>query len=345
VRTARLQEELLKLFDWKANELKALRGLYELTTNLSSHFGDDVNIEVRDSIVDIGQALPREIDDVMSGHCGHSKNDNVRLIERVATFVRGQFIVTLAALVEDSNAQAMRIVLRAFPEKIGRDARKVNLSEAVRLKTVLDQAIESEIYSIFMGKQNTMRCRIAEVLSGDVFCEDHWQGYIELRARRDVALHNGWRPNQLYFEKSGNTLNSSSEMLLYPTPEYTKNSFDLVENLLRALSEHCKEKFRPYTRIEAFKRMWERSSLSKVVPFEEAWDYKAATDTSSGGLWGKEGFDWRWSHSETLIWQFFCHIFYGQSRTTLPDIEYARKRLKRDDVQIIDEWLDSPFHL
>ena len=345
MRTARLQEELLKLFDWKVSELKALRGLYELTTNLSSHFGDNVTFEIQDSIVDIGRALPREIDDVVSSYRGHSKNENVRLIERVATFVRGQFVVTLAALVEDSNAQAIRIVLRAFPQKIGRDARKVNLSEAVRLKTVLDQAIETEIYSIFMDNQNTMRRRIAEVLSGDVFCEDHWQRYIELRARRDVALHNGWRPSQLYIEKSGNTLDTSSEVLLYPTPEYTENSFDLVENFLRALSEHCKEKFRPYTRIETFKRMWERSSLSKVVPFEEAWDYKAATDTSSGGLWGKDDFEWRWSHSETLIWEFFCHVFYGQSRVSLPDIEYARQRLKRDDVQIIDEWLDSPFHL
>ena len=229
------------LFERKLNEFKALRGLFELTTNLPTHFGGGVNIAGLDSIVEIERALPREIDDVVLVYCRHLKNENVRLIERVATFVRGQFVVSLAAFFEDSNAQAIRIVLRAFPEKIERDLCKVNLSEAVRLKNVLDHVIEFQTFSIFMSDQNTMRRRMAEVLSGDVFCEEHWKGYIELRARRDLALHNGWRLNQRYIEKSGNTLDPSSESLLYPTPEYTKNSFDLVEQLLTALSEHCKK--------------------------------------------------------------------------------------------------------
>jgi hypothetical protein len=349
MRTARLQEDLLKLFDWKMNELKALQGLHELTSDLLDkvdHTGNPfpvANAAMR--LRDIGNGLPRQVDEVVFEYGGRPKGDNARLVARVAPFVRGQFVIGVAALVEDSLAQAIRIVLHAFPGKIRSDSRKVNLSGAIGLKSILDQAIESEVYSIFMGNHDALRRHISKIFSGEIFCDEHWQGYVELRARRDVGLHNGWRPNRTYREKSHSTLDPESEKLLYPTPDYTNNCFVLAETLLKALREHSMAKFSAHNRIETFKTMWQRSSLSKVVPFEEAWDYKPPTDVSSGGIWGKDNFEWKWSHSETLLWQFFSHVFYGQNKTSLPDIEYSRQRLNRNDVRMIDEWLESPFHL
>jgi hypothetical protein len=348
MRTAKLQEDLLKLFDWKMNELVALQRLHDLTSDLLNQvYGTGIHPTIENAAMqlrEIGNGLPRQIDELVSEYGGRVKNDDARLVARVAPFVRGQFVIAVAALVEDSFAQAIRIVLRAFPGKIKQPLR-LNISETATLHAVLDQAIESEVYSIFIGSHDALRKRIGKVFSGEIFCDDHWQAYVELRARRDIGLHNGWRPNQTYSEKSGRSLDPQSEKLLYPSPNYVGNCFVIAETLLRSLREHSRIKFKAHSRIETFKRMWERSSLSKVVPFEEAWEYKPATDTSPGGLWGKDEFEWKWSHSETLLWQFFSHVFYGQNTSSLPDIEYSRRRLNRHDVRIIDEWLDSPFHL
>ncbi len=239
----------------------------------------------------------------------------------------------------------MRLVMRAFPERLQSKGRNIDLQQALWLKTVLDQTIDFEIYSIVHGKPNSFLSGVERVLSRPGLDGDQWREYLELRARRDIAVHNGWRVNRRYFEKTGGNQTIRVGDLIYPTADYTEKGFLLGANLLTSLREHCKKEFGAYTRIAAFKSMWDRSSLSRVVPFEKAWHYKPPSETSSGALWGQDNFEWHWSHSEEIIWQFFCHIFYGQRRYSLPDIEYVTFRLNRNNVEIIDEWLNYPFHL
>jgi hypothetical protein len=299
------------------------------------------NSEFSDVLKAISKNLPQGIDRIAFTD-GHPTEDTAPQVSRVATFVRGQLVIALAALIEDCIAESMRLVIAAFPEKLESKGRTVDLREALWLKTVLDRAIDFEMLHM---KGRALVRGVKRILFDPAITNEQWLQYFELRARRNAGLHNGWRANRSYLENREFPTDVESGALLYPTATYAENSFDLAGEMLKSLQERCDQKFGAYTRIAAFKTMWERSSLSGVVRFEQAWDYKPPTDISPGGLWGQDEFEWHWSHSESVMWQFFEHIFYGQSRCALPDLEFARYRLNQQDVEIIDEWLNYPFHL
>src|SRR5690606_28189819 len=130
-----------------------------------------------------------------------------------------------------------------------------------------------------------------------------WPIYSEMRARRDVGLHAGWKSNRIYLSKAGANAASEETKWLYPDEQYFESSCEAALSLIETMSCHCNNKFARCSPQDAFKEMWEQSPLAKIMDFDKAWDDGSIPRPRD------EAKNWHWSRSEKLYFDFFLHIF------------------------------------
>jgi hypothetical protein len=119
-------------------------------------------------------------------------------------------------------------------------------------------------------------------------------------------------------------------------------ALDAVKKVGSSFVTKCHRKYAHNNTANAFKEMWEISSLNTVRKFEDHWD------TVEGKIYNKN-VSWGWSGSEKMLFNFFQLIHGGRSSckdTNIIEIPDALSRWKGfPDEKLISSWLDSPFYL
>jgi hypothetical protein len=257
---------------------------------------------------------------------------------RVLPFLRSQLFISLIANVEDFFTQVIRFILLSYPSKIQLD--KVEVKNIVGLGSVREQneyLVDRYINQIFYESPKEYRKKIEEIISAtkDIL-EPYWEDYIEMKATRDIGMHSAWKVNHVYISKSGNKARSKKiGESLFISQDYFELSINTCELMVNAVEEHLRTKFSKNNKSNAFKEMWEKSSLNKVVSFEQAWNIE-----SDSMIRPKSGFSWAWSHSEQILFDFFMSIYTGKD---MPSIKLMKNHLYEKDIFILNQWLEEPF--
>ncbi len=188
-----------------------------------------------------GKSIPKEFENLDPG--GNLKEEDRRLVP----FIRSQQFVAMVATLEIFLSTILTSVLKAFPEKVGRESLSISdLIEANNIETAIEYGIERKLNAMFYASPKEYRKAVESYLSmpGSVVEKD-WPFFIEMKARRDVGIHANWTKNSRYIAKvseAGGPIDSHS--FLGISKKYFEHSESVSVNIVKAIGNHCITKFR-----------------------------------------------------------------------------------------------------
>lgn len=255
-----------------------------------------------------------------------------------------QFLYGVFAAMETLFSDSALNLLVSYPAKISKQKTDTELltsistiSSAIRhhaqkhvndLAYMRPVAYISQVYSLFGEKMELTDAKLGII--------------IEAKATRDIYMHNNGKSNFLYRDKAGKyARESADDKELKLDYLYIKNLTEALEELGANFNDNCIQKHKDDITIKIFRKMWEMSALERLVPFSNQWD-------DTGDMVTIKDYQWRWSHSEQGLFNFFRFIHGGPNKEDLGigDIPRALQRWRGSlDERLIQSWLEDPFHL
>lgn len=295
----------------------------------------DSGISLFGHLTTAGRLLPRDLAELIPD-AELSGRSRFQIPEgRMKPFVRTQLFVSLMAELEDMFAELVRLTLSAFPRKAAQKQLSViDVIEAHQVGETLSKVIESEQSALFYGGSQKLRERLEDLISGPNVLGPEWPAYVEMRARRDIGLHAGWKMNRVYLDKAGAMAAPEDAKWLYPDETYFRNACAVARRLFDILDTHCAAKFSRCIPRHVFRDMWSECPLASVMPFDEA-GIDGAPPRPSG-----KSQEWGWSGSEQLLYDFFMHIYNRRN----VDLAALFGRWPGAGSQVVRSWLERPFH-
>jgi hypothetical protein len=235
-----LESSISKLAEAKLRSMDALSycDSFVNSATVEAAYGDSLGFFGR--MRKAGEALPEQFEAL------HEEPSIGGADRRVQPYIRSQLFIALMAELEDFLAQLLMLVLRAYPHKI--KDKTIVLDEILRLGTieaVIAEAATAELTNLFYASPKKYRRRIEEVLSmtSDVL-EPLWPSYTEMKARRDIGLHNGWRQNEIYCRRLAEVRSDVPDSdFLGIDREYFAEALARGEGLVDTIALHCIGKF------------------------------------------------------------------------------------------------------
>jgi len=166
----------------------------------------------------------------------------------------------------------------------------------------------------------------------------------ELRATRDVYVHNAGRWSATYWSKAGP--NARPEPSRGPLPldlTYLTKGTDAAIDFIMDFHSQGPRQYERYTKVKSFEEMWKAAALEHVVHFSDAWSVDAATDIACPT---ELALRWGWSGSEKYLFDFFLSIFNPTHPDLRSTIQQAVSRwpIETDSGQVMLSWMRSPFY-
>ncbi len=174
-----------------------------------------------------------------------SKKNTYGYIHHIVEKVKPErSLITAVALTEDFLQDMVKIVYKAFPDKIsGADKdtpdRVEKVTELILQSTdkdeIIDRLIEEKVRGIFYGNPVDffMKDKKLKLGFGTLFKDNHSANiniYSEIIARRNIYTHNGGRVDRKYLQES-NANNIKLGNKLKITEEYLKESIFILRGL------------------------------------------------------------------------------------------------------------------
>jgi hypothetical protein len=242
-------------------------------------------------------------------------------------------------------------LLISYPAKIGNIKSDTELlTDVSTLTSAIKYHAEKKINELSYKKPIEFLREVYAFFGEDLNKENPYIGlFVEGKATRDLFMHNGGKPNFIYFEKAGKfARNLKEDQEIKIEDDYLKNVSNAIDHITDDILCRCFVKHKDDIPPKIFQKMWEMSSLNEIVPFEKQWRYSEHTLFGPGII--IEDFHHPWSHSEQALFNFFRQIHSGSGaqtdQLTPQDIPYALMRWRgRPDERIIQSWLEAPFYL
>lgn len=166
------------------------------------------------------------------------------------TFFASHLLINLVSEVEHFFGGAVSAALRLYPGKMGSHTFK--LSEIVSASSndeLIDQAAASVMNDLMYKKPLEYIKSLAEILSIDARELDaHWPPFVELKARRDLGVHNNWVVNEIYLRKLREAGTPSPHALgerIIPTFSYLQEGTAMCAALVKAMADLLGTKWIP----------------------------------------------------------------------------------------------------
>ncbi|MEZ4308715.1 MAG: hypothetical protein R3F14_11795 [Polyangiaceae bacterium] len=326
-----------QLFSRKRNTIQGIRAVNNFVSSAVSEACSEPAIALFGHLTTAGALLPTELASLIPREELRGRPP-LRVPEgRMVPFVRAQLFVSLMAELEDMFGEVIRRLLLAFPGKITQKTVTVSdLLDAHAIGETVAQVTEVELSSLFYGGPQKLRERLEDVVSGPKLLESVWPDYVEMRARRDIGLHAGWKLNRLYLDKAGEKAAPERTKFLFPEQGYFESACVLATEVCDTLDAHCAAKFANCTPRHVLRELWNQSPLSRVMKYEAAWIDDETPCPSERAL------SWVWSGTEQLIYDFFLHIYNGDRNKF--NAAQIFERWPGTGSSVVRSWLERPFY-
>ncbi|RCW51591.1 hypothetical protein [Halanaerobium sp. ST460_2HS_T2] len=165
---------------------------------------------------------------------------------RFQPFIRSYLFVALIAELENYLSDLLFYVLVKYPGKIENTTLEFNeIIELKEMNEVIKEVAKKEVHNLLYKSPKEYKKRLDSLLSmEDSVLENIWPDYIEMKARRDIGVHNSWYKNELYENKiSKVNIEVSEKEFLGVNNDYFEHSLEVGENLITIISNHCNRKF------------------------------------------------------------------------------------------------------
>jgi hypothetical protein len=195
---------------------------------------------------------------------GTAKNVGVTL----AGYFACTHIIILVSEVEHFFAHAVSASLRLYPEKMGGQAFKLSeIISASSTDELIDRAAKATFNSLMYEKPLDYVRKLAEILSIDsARLEELWPTFVELKARRDLGVHNNWIVNEIYLRKLKEAKVQTTLKLgesATPDDDYVATAITACQRLVERIANLLGEKWIPVSDTSAGVGQSEEESKEK----------------------------------------------------------------------------------
>lgn len=179
---------------------------------------------------------------------GHQNHPDINIPEfRVVSFLDGLTLIATISEVEAYFQDLIVAVLLKHPEKAGKTSFDLKiLLELSSIDDVKMLAAERFASDMLFKRPNDYKKDLMTVLSADeALFKKTWPIFVEAKCRRDLGVHNGWVVNDIYRSKVREVgVVPTTEDFLSINHEYLHSVREGCVDLMIALANHCKNKFR-----------------------------------------------------------------------------------------------------
>ena len=192
--------------------------------------------------------------------------------------LEGLFVLAVASF-ENSLNDTLKVLLTHIPEKL--DSKLDNISKEDLIEgDPLQKAIQNKVNSIsYKNLREIIDYFIKTTSINDNSISDvQFEKLQEIKATRNLLLHNNLKINNIYNETSGPLRRSGRENRLEIDQNYLYLSIVTLKDILQAFSSELVEKYNNYTRVNAVKNLWTFMFNTPVLVFENEWEIDYEND-------------------------------------------------------------------
>ena len=182
--------------------------------------------------------------------------------------VRHGLFVLAVARVETMISDTLKYYLSVIPQKIDKDNLSVTKDELLAHQfDLIEVQIEKLLHGLSYRPLDDILDYFCSVLSLDTKASDLSAPLREIKATRNVLLHNNLVANSAYLE-----LAAQSRRVAKPgdklkiNQSYLTDSVDALSSFIAEVNRLIRAKYKEYTKLAAIKRLWAFTLKRPVMP-------------------------------------------------------------------------------
>ncbi|WP_320046798.1 hypothetical protein [uncultured Ilyobacter sp.] len=257
----------------------------------------------------------------------------------VVDVVRQGLFILAVARVETVLSDTLKYYLSVIPQKISKESLSVTKDEFLAHRfDLIDFQIEKFLHSLFYKPIDDVLGYFCSTLSLEADPSALSAPLHEIKATRNVLLHNNLVSNSAYLEAAGESRRANKQgEKLEITQSYLKDSLDTLLSFVAEVDRLISSKYMDYTKLAAIRRLWDFTFKSQVMPFDDFWCVDEKADNISSRKKGK--YEDGLSSSETIFLSVWRAHFSGYA----PDLKPITMYTLDDDHQAKLLYLLSVF--
>lgn len=267
----------------------------------------------------------------------------VNLDSLLQELLNSSWLASLVTIIETVLNDILVETIVAYPAKIGKKqitVQELNISASC-LDTIIHIARKTTNDLAYLNFKKYLAEWQSYVGRLSAITDDQIDTFAEVKATRDIYIHNNGKPNDLYERKAGNKTRQTDDTGKLPIYEsYVMAASQLSGTILDTILSTIELNFAHCIKEDIFREMWDATCCGKLVPFDKQWEV-------STKAYYRKDYRWSWSSSEKALFDVFLRIFHGECSEITTDIQYALYRWPSDTAegQIIRSWIEHPFYL
>jgi len=175
---------------------------------------------------------------------------------------------------ENSIIDTLRIILKNIPEKL--DIKNESISKEHLINgNPLELAIEKKINAISYKNLPDILNYFSLImgLPKNIIPKDELDTLIEIKATRNLLMHNNLRTNSFYLETAG--VKKREDILdkrLTISQDYLYNSIIAMRSILNVFKIQIEQKYLKYTRVHAIKELFKYIFQTPIMKFDNEFE-------------------------------------------------------------------------
>lgn len=247
--------------------------------------------------------------------------------------LEGLFALAVASF-EHSLGDTLRELFNHIPDKLDIKTESITKTELID-GTPLKQAIENKVNAISYKSLPEILTYFAKItdIPENLISEDELNSLLEVKATRNLLIHNNLMINQIYKETAGVNIRNSNTGRLSITQDYLFESLVTIRNILEKFKTALLDKYSDFTKIKAVKNLFDYIFKTPVMDFYHEFDVNIQTDSISNiktatsrrdDLSGGERFffDIWIAHTHGTAFDFANRTFFALDKQNIKKMSY-----------------------
>lgn len=195
--------------------------------------------------------------------------------------LEGLFALAVASF-EHSLGDTLRELFTHIPDKLDIKNESISKTELID-GNPLKQAIENKVNAISYKSLSEILTYFARItdISETLITEDELNSLLEVKATRNLLIHNNLMINQIYKDTAGENIRNANNGRLSITQNYLFESLVTIRSILEKFRDALLEKYNDFTKIKAVKNLFDYIFKTPVMDFNHEFDVDAESDTIS----------------------------------------------------------------
>lgn len=193
--------------------------------------------------------------------------------------LEGLFVLAVSSF-ENSLNDTLRILLLKIPDKLDFKSENIIKEELID-GNPLNQAVENKIISVSYKNLPEIQKYFAKTtgLDENIILPQHTDQLLEIKATRNLLIHNNLIINSIYKETAGpNQRLANYDKKLFIDQNYLYSSLTLLRDILSIYKKQLIEKYTGFTKIRAIRELFNYIFTTPILDFDNEFEVDIDND-------------------------------------------------------------------